>query len=1119
MDRIWSDREIESLAADVAHQIARVASSARNEAELRIAVNPILKDAVAHIGVDLEDRHEKLVGRGRADSVYGSVVIEYEDPGSLSDRPGAARNKHAIQQVKVYAEGLSRQESREAARFLGVVLDGTRIIFVRRRRDDWDVSAVRRVDAQSVADLLVRLKSLRGKALLPENLLADFGGQEVRGGFTASDTAARCVGAFYQALTSSDDPKAEALFAQWRLLFSEVCGYAFASPKLDLEGLAGSYGVTLARPTRRKGKQAADAGPAARQTEALFFCIHTYYATLLTLLAAEIVTYYMSSYMPSYLGQLEGYDPVRLRRELRSLHTTGGVFGQLGVQNFLEGDFFAWYVECWDDRVGAALQSLVRTLRTYDAATFQVEPEETRDLLKKLYQYLLPKKLRHDLGEYYTPDWLAELVLNEIGYDGSPEKRILDPACGSGTFLVMEIRRAKAWAQERLHGNRETLESILGGIVGFDLNPVAVITARTNYLIALGDLLRHRSGSVEIPIYLCDSVLTPSERRQLTLGSRHFPLETAVGTLEVPLALGTQERVGALSHLLEESVRLQYTPVAFMGRARAELGLSPDEFADASECLERLYGKLQGLEREGRNGVWARVIRNFFAPVFEVSEREFDFVAGNPPWVNWESLPDRYRQNTARLWEDYGLFSLKGWRARMGGSKKDLSALFLYVAADRYLRDGGRLGFVITESLLKTSGAGEGFRRLELPARPRQRPLGLRIERVHDLVQVQPFEGAANRTAVISVLKGAATEPPVEYVLWTRPRGVRLADDHDLAAVQAMTVRSEHVAYPVSPKRGSPWITGPAVALSGAQKAIGRSHYRASAGACTWLNGAYWFRVLERLPQGALLVENLGDVGKIPVPTVRVRIESDLLYPLLRGRDIRPWRAQTSDHILMVQDPATRKGHSEHDMRTRWPLTYAYLKTLEQELRGRSGFRKYFQPGDPFYSMYDVGPQALSPTKVVWRQMVPDLTPAVISEVDGKPAVPQHVVTFVPFASTNEAHYFCALMGSSISRFISASYSTGKSFGAPHVLDHIGIPRYAATDPVHKRLSSLSRRAHRAAAERDPSLLVQTAEGIDDSASEVWGIGAAELRAIQAAVPNRAYSEPVVSDDDLGDYE
>ena len=82
--------------------------------------------------------------------------------------------------------------------------------------------------------------------------------------------------------------------------------------------------------------------------------------------------------------------------------------------------------------------------------TLDVDPDNTRDLLKRLYQNLMPKALRHDLGEYYTPDWLAERLLNQLGYTEKvknlPQKRILDPACGSGTFLVLAIKRVRQWA-------------------------------------------------------------------------------------------------------------------------------------------------------------------------------------------------------------------------------------------------------------------------------------------------------------------------------------------------------------------------------------------------------------------------------------------------------------------------------------------------------------------------------------------------------------------------------------------------------------------------------------------------------------------------------------------------
>jgi type I restriction-modification system DNA methylase subunit len=53
--------------------------------------------------------------------------------------------------------------------------------------------------------------------------------------------------------------------------------------------------------------------------------------------------------------------------------------------------------------------------------------------------------VRHHLGEYYTPDWLAEQTLDRAGYAGDPEIRILDPSCGSGTFLVLAIARIRRW--------------------------------------------------------------------------------------------------------------------------------------------------------------------------------------------------------------------------------------------------------------------------------------------------------------------------------------------------------------------------------------------------------------------------------------------------------------------------------------------------------------------------------------------------------------------------------------------------------------------------------------------------------------------------------------------------
>ena len=106
------------------------------------------------------------------------------------------------------------------------------------------------------------------------------------------------------------------------------------------------------------------------------------------------------------------------------------------------------------------------------------------------------------MGEYYTPDWLAERVLSQLneplykipeGDKGPaqvfPARRLLDPACGSGTFLMLTIRAIKENCFRQGLSEAETLTYILDNVVGIDLNPLAVMAARVNYILAIAELI------------------------------------------------------------------------------------------------------------------------------------------------------------------------------------------------------------------------------------------------------------------------------------------------------------------------------------------------------------------------------------------------------------------------------------------------------------------------------------------------------------------------------------------------------------------------------------------------------------------------------------------------------
>ncbi|MCS7009563.1 MAG: N-6 DNA methylase, partial [Chthoniobacterales bacterium] len=384
------------------------------------------------------------------------------------------------------------------------------------------------------------------------------------------------------------------------------------------------------------------------------------------MLAAEVAYLYGSGkFLRSYVAYLDdryssgGVEG--LRNALGDLEH-GGVFKNLlNIVNFVEGDYFSWYLDVIDEEFGDAVAELARRMSDYEPATPHLEPEATRDLLKRLYQSLIPRDVRHKLGEYYTPDWLAELLLDEVGFTVKKfeeigaegplkplELRVLDPACGSGTFLVLCLKRLREYAENH-YLTDQFVEYVLRNVVGYDLNPLAVLAARTNFLLAIGDLLGSVGGPIEIPVYLADSILV----EQAPLDSDVFLLRTSVGNFAIPKIIIEKGLLSDVIVELDRCVRGKHSIAEFEDRLREKFGFD----GDVIRYLLNLFSQFLKLEREGKNHVWVSIIRNAFAPVLK---GKFDFVVGNPPWINWENLPESYRNVSRQLWEKYGLAKMSG---------------------------------------------------------------------------------------------------------------------------------------------------------------------------------------------------------------------------------------------------------------------------------------------------------------------------------------------------------------------------------------------------------------------------------------------------------------------------
>jgi hypothetical protein len=1039
------DEIVSHSAVVLSDQIQKAAAWAKSEMDLQIEVAGALKEFARRAKITLEAHHNITVATGRPDSVYSNVIVEYKDPGTLSGNRDAANNKKVIEQIRQRFYDMRREENRPMNSMFGVGTDGKYFIFVRFRDEKWTDQEPLEVNRYSTERFLWALYNLgqKGKPYQPEYLHGDFGSDSL--------IAQEGVRTLYDEILKTENPKAQVFFSQWKILFGEVCGYDVENLSDKLKKLAEFYGV--------KGK------PHPGQ---LLFALHTYYALLIKLLAAEIVSFF-NPWMTRQVEKLQNATtPAKLRRELDELER-GGIFHTMGITNFLEGDLFAWYLPVWSEPIEKVARQMIQKLDDYNPGTFSEDPAQSRDLLKKLYQQLFPKSVRHDLGEYYTPDWLADHVLNEIGYEGDPDKRLLDPACGSGTFLVMAINRIRRWydenRQECAYDEGELLKKILANVIGFDLNPLAVMAARTNYLVAVKDLIRH-SDHVEIPIYLCDSIMTPAEYGDLFTGAGNIA-KVPCSALKPPHLLVPKEiakspkDVARYAEVLEECIKNGYAPSEFLSRCQDE-GFT----ITAKDTHVELYKVLVQLDRENKNGIWARIIKNNFAPLFVGT---VDYVVGNPPWVNWESLPAAYRESTVELWDRYRLRERATKGARLGNVKKELSALFVYVSMDHYVSKGGALGLVITQSVFKT-GANEGFRRFAIgPEKP------FRVLGVSDLSLSLPFDTATNRTAVLLAQKGELTRYPLPYRFWVPTSARPSVDEADLHSVLDCFDVQEWLAAPVEPGvLASTWLTAPKDAFPILRRIIGdRSEAimdRAYAGSCTWLNGVFWVDVVETKDRRSV-IKNLGEVGRTKVETSIASIENDYLFPLLRGRDVQAWHARASAHILV---PHHSEDFSEPvsvaELKRQAPLTFDFLKRFERPLRKRSGYKQLHKERPEFYVLGNLGNYTLAPYKVVFKDLTEVFQCAVVGPVAlaglaGKPVIPDHTLLFLTCQSKDEAYFIGGVLNSIPCRAAlysaSAGVQTQRYF--PTDVSRIRLPEFDPKDSKHREVIRLSISCHESA--------------------------------------------------------
>jgi SAM-dependent methyltransferase len=453
-----------------------------------------------------------------------------------------------------------------------------------------------------------------------------------------------------------------------------------ASPgfQLDLAELRDIYALCREKPEVRLKRElwarllAAAFGTHFADSDDLFI-EHTY-----LVLTAEAVAHALVGF-----DLHGGIDPTEL--------VTGELFHKHEITGVVDADFFDWPVAT--ERGAAFVRDLARRLARFDWARVD------HDVLKVLYESVIDPETRHALGEYYTPDWLAGHMVAEV-VDEPLEQRVLDPACGSGTFLFWAVRRYLEAAEAAGLPNADAVAGATAHIFGIDLHPVAVTLARVTYLLAIGTERLQERGPLAIPVYLGDSIQIG--QNTTVLSSTGITVYTTDGMelfaqeLRFPGAVVSD--AARFDQLIEELAdraanRQAKTKPPSIRAVLNRYGVTEDS---EREEITQTFSILCHLHDNGRDHIWGYYIRNLARPLeFARPERRVDRLVGNPPWLRYNAMPEPEQREFRRLSQARGI-----WAPSQVVTSQDLAGLFVTRASELYLKNGGRLGFVMPAAAL-----------------------------------------------------------------------------------------------------------------------------------------------------------------------------------------------------------------------------------------------------------------------------------------------------------------------------------------------------------------------------------------------------------------------------------
>ena len=680
------------------------------------------------------------------------------------------------------------------------------------------------------------------------------------------------------------------------------------------------------------------------------------------------------------------------------------------------------------EMLGRAFESLMATDERRRSGSFYTPPALVDQVVRDAVFTTLP-----DLPPDALDDTNAPLLLAPATHNALHRLRLLDPACGSGAFLVHTLERLStihrrvqlatgAPATPDTHRIRRQI--LTHCVFGVDRNPVAVWLCELRLWLSVviecaeTDITRVPPlPNLDHHIRVGDSLaggnfrFAPPSARALTALRERYTRASGPRKQSIALALQREERLRAMAALAtqRDALRAERAALLRILRARDLFGHRRTPTRDDHAKLEALRAQCRELSatrtKLADGGALPFRFLTTFADV--AAAGGFDLLIGNPPWVRPHALAPREREQLRREFRSMRAAPWHAGAARAGAgvgfaSQPDLAVAFIERILE-LLAPGGTLALLVPAKLWRSLSGG-GIRRT--------------ITQVASIRTIRDWSDAP-------ALFDAATYPSL-LVACKQPRAdltpaATPAATPDIAVFISTAVGARH--FPVPPSRlaldgdaAAPWILLPPPAhaaferLRTAGPALGDSPLgRPLLGVKCGCNAAFLVHAHEHDDDSATVVAADNPApGKAPVSRSAV-IERRLLRPALRGEGIT------------TRSSVGSTAHAADELRILWthgadglplrilpPATTRWLAHWRPRLESRRDARARM----PWWTLFRTEAARADTPRVVWADIGKRLRTRVLDA--GDPTVPLNSCYVVRTSSLDDAYALDALLNSTI---------------------------------------------------------------------------------------------------------